>query len=92
MDPFTGSGRYIPGSASSNGANSFGSSNDVDMVDPFTGASSYRSAAAQQQRVDVQFNAPTTRAVAGGVAKHFPHSKYMTFSVCDASKVLDKIK
>lgn len=81
----------MPGSSTSNNH-----ANTSDFVDPFTGASSYRTAAATSSasangttppQIDVQFKAPTTKAV-----KHFPYSTYTTFSTCDAAKVLDKIK
>lgn len=70
------------------------------MVDPFTGASSYRSGQAQQeqqQRIDVQSKAPTTASASTSgtgraPVKHFPHNQYMSFSACDPTKVLDKIK
>lgn len=94
-DPFTGGGRYIPGSSTTNFHN-----NDVEMVDPFTGASSYRSGQSQQERqhrIDVQLKAPTTASTSNSgtgraPAKHFPHNQYMSFSACDPTKVLDKIK
>lgn len=65
------------------------------MVDPFTGSSSYRSAQAQQQQqVNVQFKPPTATATSSKhiSVKHFPLSKYMTFSTCDPAKVLLKIR
>ncbi|KAJ6649170.1 Phospholipase A-2-activating protein [Pseudolycoriella hygida] len=79
QDPFTGGARYIPGGGSSN-------SNNAGMVDPFTGASSYRSAEA---RSEVTSNSPRTTISTG--IRHFPHSKRVTFDICDSSKVLNKL-
>lgn len=91
-DPFTGEGRYIPGSSvQQQMQQNVGGGGASQFVDPFTGASSYRTAAAQQ-------DAPSTAISAGaGVGartpqKHFPHSEYTTFGACDPTKVLVKIR
>ncbi|XP_073826829.1 phospholipase A2 activator protein isoform X2 [Musca autumnalis] len=77
QDPFTGGNRYVPGSGNSN-------FQPTGNADPFTGGSSYSTAASQQApKVDVNF-------VKG--EKHFPVSKYLTFDVCDPTKVLEKLK
>lgn len=100
QDPFTGAGRYIPGSG-----NDFNSSGG--NVDPFTGGSSYSTNPAPNQ-VQVNFtprsgqnldpftgasshtSAASSSATSG--VKHFPYSQYIIIDTCDASKVLDKLK
>lgn len=88
-DPFTGEGRYIPGSSVQQQMQQSGG----QFVDPFTGASSYRTAAAQQEAA---ISATTTSTGAGVGSrtpqKHFPHVSYTTFGACDPAKVLDKIR
>ncbi|XP_013111115.2 phospholipase A-2-activating protein [Stomoxys calcitrans] len=77
QDPFTGGNRYVPGSTNSN-------MQSAGNLDPFTGASSYSTAASQAApKVDVNF-------VKG--EKHFPVSTYITFDTCDPTKVLEKLK
>lgn len=97
-DPFTGDGRYIPGSASivqqqmqQHGGQQQGGS---DFVDPFTGASSYRTPQARQNEGVVPLPAAGGASVSSGAApqKHFPHSAYTSFSTCDPAKVLTKIR
>lgn len=111
-DPFTGDGRYIPGSG---GSSSGGGSATIqqqmqqggggghhpnggsDFVDPFTGASSYRTEAARQesaaQRAGAQpTSSPAAAAVGRAPQRHFPHDAYTTFDACDPAKVLDKIR
>lgn len=78
-DPFTGEGRYIPGSGSN--FNQSGGN-----VDPFTGGSSYSTSAAS---VPVNF-VQGGRGSSG--AKHFPFNHYTTLDNCDAEKVLKKLK
>lgn len=81
-DPFTGGGRYIPGSASENGAPSVNfrsrtnAPNTAVNLDPFTGGSSYS----------------TGKADPSLLQRHIPHLSYVTFDVYDAQKVLDKLK
>lgn len=101
-DPFTGDGRYIPGSGTNvqqqmqqGGGQQQGGS---DFVDPFTGASSYRTAEARQSddamAVSQNRSTESSGRVAGGQSpqKHFPHSAYTSFSTCDPAKVLTKIR
>lgn len=91
-DPFTGSGRYIPGSGS--GYNSTGGN-----VDPFTGGSSYST---QSASVPVNFVPQSTGKnldpFTGGSShstanvKHFPSKTYNTITKCDPLKILAKLK
>lgn len=77
-DPFTGEGRYIPGSGSN-----FNSG--AGNVDPFTGASSYSS----QNTASVPVNfVPKS----GQKSKHFPYTQYTTIVTCDPVKVLSKLR
>lgn len=77
QDPFTGEGRYIPGSG--NSLNSSGGN-----VDPFTGASSYSTQ--NTSSVPVNFVARSAKA-----SKHFPYNQYITIVTCDPVKVLAKL-
>lgn len=94
-DPFTGAGRYIPGSGSNGGGGGGGGmqhSGANDYVDPFTGASSYRTAAAREEST-ANNRQPTSVASSNRkVERHFPHSVYTIFAACDPAKVLDKIR
>lgn len=58
------------------------------MVDPFTGASSYRTAQAQSESIN---SSPAKATIPTGI-RHFPFNKFVTFDVCDTAKVLNKIK
>ena len=69
-DPFTGEARYVPGTSTNN----FQSSGNVD---PFTGGSSYATAASQSTK-----SQPI----------HFPFKHYLTFDNCDLKKVLEKLR
>lgn len=86
-DPFTGEGRYIPGSGSN-----FGSG--TGNVDPFTGASSYSSQ--NSASVPVNFvprsgqKLPSTSSTSS--AKYFPYGQYTTIVTCDPVKVLSKLR
>lgn len=79
-DPFTGEGRYIPGSGSNFNS---GSGN----VDPFTGASSYSSQSAAS--VPVNF---IPKSGQKSSTKHFPYGQYTTIVTCDPIKVLAKLR
>lgn len=96
QDPFTGGGRYIPGSGSD-----FAS--DAGNVDPFTGGSSYSTSS--NPTVPVNFvprsgqnfdpltgGSSHTSGAAAPRRKHFPQSDYTTIDSCDAAKVLAKLK
>lgn len=97
-DPFTGGGRYIPGSGTN-----FNS--DGGNVDPFTGASSY-STERSAPSVPVNFvnrsgqnldpftgsSSHTTSSSSSASSKHFPYSQYTTIVTCDPAKVLTKLK
>lgn len=125
QDPFTGAGRYIPGSDT-------GFSSNVGNVDPFTGGSSYSTASASaasanagsqmsghnfdpltggssystasNQTVPVNFvprSGQNLDPLTGGSShtssgttrrNHFPFTEYIVLDVCDASKVLTKLK
>lgn len=87
QDPFTGGGRYIPGGG---GGVSNNSNNVANMVDPFTGASSYRSVQAQAESLN-STNTSARSTIPTGI-RHFPYSQFVTFDVCDAAKVLNKLK
>lgn len=97
QDPFTGGGRYIPGS----------SSNDVAVgmnVDPFTGGSSYSTSSSSS--VPVNFvprsgqnfdpftgaSSHTSQPSIKPPRKHCPFSHYTTLDVCDAEKILKKLR
>lgn len=96
QDPFTGAGRYIPGSG-----NDFSSSGG--NVDPFTGASSYSTSS--NPSVPVNFvprsgqnldpltggDSHTSGAMVGR-KKHFPFAEYITIATIDSEKVLTKLK
>ncbi|XP_059618044.1 phospholipase A-2-activating protein [Phlebotomus argentipes] len=69
-DPFTGDSRYIPGSG---GGNNVGGGN---LLDPFTGASSYR----------------TQQSEKSNSGEHFPTSAYSTMATADLEKILNKLK
>lgn len=78
-DPFTGEGRYIPGSGTNFGP---GAGN----VDPFTSGSSYSS----QNTASVPVNfIPKSNQKA---ARHFPHAQYITIVTCDLAKVVSKLR
>lgn len=85
QDPFTGSGRYIPGSQSDFNSRS-------GNVDPFTGTSSYstQSASVPVNFVPRALNSTTTAS--SFVEKHFPFNQYITITTCDISKVLKKLR
>lgn len=96
QDPFTGSGRYIPGSNS-------GYNTDGGNVDPFTGSSSYTT---QSSQVNVNFTSRSggnadpftggssysSSANGSNKAKHFPFSEYSVIDTCDINKVLVKLR
>lgn len=86
QDPFTGGARYIPGGGGG-GANN---GNIGNLVDPFTGASSYRTAQAQEESSLNSRNVSTGSTIPTGV-RHFPHNKCVTFDICDSAKVLNKL-
>ncbi|XP_036407186.1 phospholipase A-2-activating protein [Megalops cyprinoides] len=90
-DPFTGSGRYIPGASDSTegfGADPFTGSGryipgsgpsataPVGVVDPFTGGSAYSSAALQQPATNI----------------YFPKTDAVTFEQANATQILAKLK
>lgn len=79
-DPFTGEGRYIPGSGSN-----FNSG--AGNVDPFTGAASYSS----QNTASVPVNF-VPRSNQKSSTKHFPYGQYTTIVTCDPVKVLSKLR
>lgn len=81
-DPFTGEGRYIPGSGSNFGT---GTGN----VDPFTSGSSYSSR--NTASVPVNF-IPRSNEKSTASAKHFPYGQYTTIVTCDPVKVLSKLR
>lgn len=86
MDPFTGEGRYIPGSGSN-----FGSA--TGNVDPFTGGSSYSSQ--NTPSVPVNFVPKSDQKLplsSKSAAKHFPYVQYTTIVTCDPVKVLSKLR
>lgn len=96
QDPFTGGGRYIPGSGSIHNS-------DAGNVDPFTGTSSYST---QSASVPVNFiprsgqnmdpftgsSSHTTSTSGGSAGKHFPFENYISITSCDPSKVLTKLR
>lgn len=85
-DPFTGGSRYIPGGSTANNGVSGGGGGGA-LVDPFTGASSYRTASAQQPAaVDVKFQPQKS------TTQHYPWSKYEQLDTCDVLKVLNKLR
>lgn len=61
----------------------------MDMVDPFTGASSYRTSSSA---TNGSSSTPMAVDRPSEAVSHFPYSTYTTFNTCDAAKVLDKIK
>lgn len=84
QDPFTGEGRYIPGSSGSldtSGGN----------VDPFTGASSYSTQSAASVPVNFipKTDNPTRKSTS--TTKHFPYNQYISIVTCDPAKVLAKL-
>lgn len=94
QDPFTGEGRYIPGSGS-------GFDSGAGNVDPFTGASSYST---QKTPVSVNFvpkseqkrygsnshtSLPSSKTTS---SNHFPYNQYTTITICDPAKVLSKLR
>jgi phospholipase A-2-activating protein len=93
-DPFTGSGRYIPG-ATTNASLATGNS------DPFTGGSSYTTQQANGQSA-IRTNTPALDPFTGSnsyttftkppTGLHFPHRNYTTVDNFDAVKVLDKLR
>lgn len=95
QDPFTGEGRYIPGSNSNAVSN-------VGNVDPFTGGSSYSTSS--NQTVPVNFVGRSGQNLdpltgnsshtSGGTPRinHFPYTEHIILDTCDASKVLIKLK
>lgn len=95
QDPFTGGGRYIPGSGSDFASN-------VGNVDPFTGGSSYSTASGQTVPVNFQPRSgqnldPLTGGsshTSGGTGRknHFPYMEHIVLDLCDAAKVLTKLK
>lgn len=82
QDPFTGSGRYIPGAESNFNSTS-------GNVDPFTGTSSYST---QNAPIAVNFVPKTATPVSSSGGKHFPFNQYITITTCDLSKVLTKLR
>lgn len=78
QDPFTGEGRYIPGSTSTRG-------HAGQNVDPFTGGSSYSTD--NTAPVPVNFVPRSSTST-----KHFPYSQYITIVTCDTTKVLAKLR
>lgn len=96
QDPFTGSGRYIPGSGSNVGQSG-------GNVDPFTGGSSYSTTGANAPSVnfvprsgrnlDPFTGASSHTSQSGKTApKHFPFSHYTTLDYCDSERVLKKLR
>lgn len=83
-DPFTGEGRYIPGS----GSNRFGPG--TGNVDPFTSGSSYSSQSTAS--VPVNFVPRSGQKTQSSSAKHFPYGQYTTIVACDPAKVLSKLR
>lgn len=97
-DPFTGGGRYIPGSGqdfNTGGGN----------VDPFTGGASYSTQSVPSvpvnfiprsgQNLDPFTGASshhTSSAAASSSVKHFPVHDYVTIVTCDPAKVLTKLR
>lgn len=89
-DPFTGGGRYIPGSSS-------GFNSSTGNVDPFTGASSYST---QNPSIPVNFvprsksnvDGSTSTTKTGSSSFHFPYKQYTTIVTCDPSKILSKLR
>lgn len=79
-DPFTGEGRYVPGSGSNFNS---GSGN----VDPFTGASSYST----QSTASVPVNF-IPKSGQKSSTKHFPYGQYTTIITCDPIKILAKLR
>lgn len=81
VDPFTGEGRYMPGSDTTVAAPAvdvtFRERSDASgvNVDPFTGGDSYSSSSKDFM-----------------VKKHIPCATFVTFDVYDASKILAKLK
>ncbi|XP_031618789.1 phospholipase A-2-activating protein [Contarinia nasturtii] len=95
QDPFTGGGRYIPGSGS-------GFNTSAGNVDPFTGASSYTTQSASVpvnfvprstgQNLDPFTGASSHTTTSSTAVKHFPYSEYTALTTCDPTKVLAKLK
>lgn len=97
QDPFTGEGRYIPGSGSGLGS-------AAGNVDPFTGGSSYSTQ--NTASVPVNFvprsgqnldpftgsSSHTSLSAASTSSKHFPYNQYITIVTCDPAKVLAKLR
>lgn len=89
-DPFTGGGRYIPGSGS-------GFNSSAGNVDPFTGASSYST---QNPSIPVNFvprSGPnvdgytsTTKTTLSSL--HFPYNQFTTIVTCDPAKIFSKLR
>lgn len=68
--------------------------NHGGMVDPFTGASSYRTAQAQAESASATSTSTngTQRSIMPTGIHHFPTNKFVSFDACDAAKVLIKLK
>lgn len=97
QDPFTGAGRYIPGSNSNDASGGMN-------VDPFTGGSSYSTSSSSS--VPVNFvprsgqnldpftgaSSHTSQPSTKPPRKHCPFAHYTTLDVCDAEKILKKLR
>ncbi|XP_036187183.1 phospholipase A-2-activating protein isoform X3 [Myotis myotis] len=89
-DPFTGGGRYVPGSSS-------GSSNAMSAADPFTGAGRYvpgsASIGATISGVDPFTGSSAYQSAASKTVNiYFPKKEAVTFDQANPTQILGKLK
>ncbi|XP_070256908.1 phospholipase A-2-activating protein isoform X2 [Myotis yumanensis] len=89
-DPFTGGGRYVPGSSS-------GSSNTMSAADPFTGAGRYvpgsASIGATISGVDPFTGSSAYQSAASKTVNiYFPKKEAVTFDQANPTQILGKLK
>ncbi|XP_054583008.1 phospholipase A-2-activating protein isoform X3 [Eptesicus fuscus] len=89
-DPFTGGGRYVPGSSS-------GSSNTLSAADPFTGAGRYvpgsASMGATISGVDPFTGSSAYQSAASKTVNiYFPKKEAVTFDQANPTQILGKLK
>ncbi|XP_054358223.1 phospholipase A-2-activating protein [Pongo pygmaeus] len=88
-DPFTGGGRYVPGSS--------GSSNTLPTADPFTGAGRYVPGSASMETtmagVDPFTGTSAYRSAASKTMNiYFPKKEAVTFDQANPTQILGKLK
>lgn len=82
-DPFTGQGRYIPGSSTSTGG-------ETSSSDPFTGQGRYQPASQQQH--SSQNIASKDVLGSSSKNKYFPESNYLKFVTGKSTQIISKLK